>query len=264
MDCGLKDRVAVVTGGSSGIGLATVGRMLAEGAKVAFCARDEQRLEAARAGLEARFGTDAILAAPCDVLDADALARFRAQVEDRFGATDILVNNAGRARMSSFADTDDTAWREELELKFFGLIHPTRAFLPLLEASDSAAIVCINALLAQQPEPHLVATSAARAGALSLVKSLSREFAPKGIRVNSILLGIIESGQWDRRYQAQAADGETREEWLAAIARDRGVPLGRFGTPDEVAAAIVFLASPLASYITGAALDVSGGHAHHV
>ncbi len=264
MDLGLADKIAVVTGGSSGIGLATADLLLGEGAKVAFCGRDPDRLANARADLESRHDADRILAATCDVVDPAQVARFRDGVVARFGATDILINNAGQARRSSFAETSDQDWRDELELKFFGVIHPVRAFETLLERSECGAIVCVNALLAVQPETRLVATSAARAGLLNLTKSLSMDLAPKGIRVNSILLGIIDSGQWSRRYEALPDKSVSRRDWLAGLARERGIPLGRLGRSSEPAAAIVFLASPMASYTTGAALDVSGGHARHV
>ncbi len=264
MDLGLTDKVAVVTGGSSGIGLATADLLLGEGAKVAFCGRDPDRLATARADLESRHDADRLLAATCDVVDAAEVARFRDGVVARFGATDILINNAGQARRSSFAETSDQDWRDELELKFFGVIHPVRAFETLLERSECGAIVCVNALLSVQPETRLIATSAARAGLLNLTKSLSMDLAPKGIRVNSILLGIIDSGQWSRRYEALPDKSISRQDWLAGLARERGIPLGRLGRSSEPAAAIVFLASPMASYTTGAALDVSGGHARHV
>lgn len=104
----------------------------------------------------------------------------------------------------------------------------------------------------------MVATSAARAGVQNLLKSLATEFAPR-IRVNSIVLGLVVSGQWERRFEARADKAITREAWFAGVARDKGIPLARLGTPDEPARAIVFLASPAASYITGASLEVSGG-----
>lgn len=264
MDLGLNGRTAVVTGGSSGIGLATVELLLAEGANVAFCGRDPAKVAAVADALAARFDRGRILGHACDVRDGAAVAGLRDAVHARFGAADVLVNNAGRSMMKRFGETTDAEWRDELDLKFFGLIHPTRAFLPLLQASDAAAIVCVNALLSVQPEPWLAATAAARAGALSLTKTLSLDLADKGIRVNSVLLGVIESGQWQRRYDSQAPAGVTKDDWLAGLARERRIPLGRFGTPAEVASAIVFLASPRASYITGAALDVSGGNARHV
>ena len=258
MDLGLKGKVAVVTGGSSGIGLAAAERLLADGAKVAICARGKDRLEAAAGTLAGTHG-DAVFAAPCDVLDKSQVLQFRDAVLAKFGRADILVNNAGQARVSTFADTSDEDWEAELRLKFFSLIHPTRAFLPALEKSDAAAIVCVNSLLARQPEPHMVCTSAARAGVQNLMKSMSVEFASKGVRVNAILLGVVVSGQWERRYAAQAKPGQSREDWLREQARARHIPLGRFGRPEEAAAAIVFLASPAAAYITGASLEVAGG-----
>lgn len=263
MDFGLRDKVAVVTGGSSGIGLATANMLLTEGARVAICGRDQDRLQRAADDLRSRHDAERLIAIRCDVLVPGDVAAMRDGVQQSFGAVDVLINNAGQARQSNFETTSDQDWRDELELKFFSLIHPTRTFLPLLEKSDVASVVCVNALLAKQPEARLLATSAARAGALNLVKGMSLEFAPKGIRVNAILLGIIDSGQWRRRFESQAQAGISYDAWQADIAADRGIPLGRFGRPEEPAAAILFLASPLSSYITGASIDVSGGHARH-
>lgn len=255
MDLDLKGRVAVVTGGTSGIGLEAARLLLAEGARVAICGRNPERLAAAVADLG---GGENLLAVPCDVLDKAQVAALRKAVADRFGAVDMLINNAGQGRVSTFANTDDEAWTEELNLKFFSVIHPTRAFLDDLKASPVGSIVVVNSLLARQPEPHMVCTSAARAGVQNLVKSLSREFAPD-VRVNSILLGVIISGQWRRRFEAQGAPGQSFTDWIGNEARARKVPLERFGEPEEPARAIVFLASPAASYITGAMIEVSGG-----
>ena len=258
MDLGLNGKVAVVTGGTSGIGLATARLLLAEGAAVAICGRDQARLAAAKSSLLGNAAEKALLALPCNVLDKEAVGRFAAAVEQWSGRCDILVNNAGQARMSTFADTTDEAWREELELKFFSQIHPIRAFKPMLEKSETAAILTVNSLLAYQPEPYMVATAAARAGAQSLVKSLAREFAPR-IRVNSIMLGLVDSGQWERRFAVRKDPAQTREDWYADIARSRQIPMERLGEPDEVARAIAFLCSPAAGFITGAQLEISGG-----
>jgi NAD(P)-dependent dehydrogenase (short-subunit alcohol dehydrogenase family) len=258
MDLGLNGKVAVVTGGTSGIGLATARLLLAEGAAVAICGRDQARLAAAKSSLLGNAAEKALLAVQCNVLDKEAVGRLAAAVEQWRGCCDILVNNAGQARMSTFADTTDEAWREELELKFFSQIHPIRAFKPMLEKSETAAILAVNSLLAYQPEPYMVATAAARAGAQSLVKSLAREFAPR-IRVNSIMLGLIDSGQWERRFAVRKDLAQTREDWYADIARSRQIPMERLGEPDEVARAIAFLCSPAAGFITGAQLEISGG-----
>ncbi|CAA2104061.1 SDR family oxidoreductase [Variovorax paradoxus] len=263
----LAGRVAVVTGGSSGIGLATVELLLGCGASVALCGRNAERLDAAVAGLRKQHPGARLFSQPCDVLDAGAVRAFAAASEAALGPASMLVNNAGQGRVSTFADTDDAAWTEELNLKFFSVINPTRAFLPQLAtqraALGDASIVCANSLLARQPEPHMVATSAARAGLLNLVRSMATEFAPQGVRVNGILIGLVESGQWRRRFEAREDKSLGWAAWSGQLAKNKHIPLGRLGLPTEAARAILFLASPLASYTTGSHIDISGGLSRH-
>jgi len=263
MDLELRDKVAVVTGGTWGIGLATARLLLQEGAFVAICGRNEARLAAAQSSLLGNENPTRLMAVRCDVLNQDEVGAFASAVERWSGRCDILINNAGQARMSTFSDTTDEAWREELELKFFSQIYPIRAFRPFLDKSDAASILAVNSLLAYQPEPYMVATAAARAGAQNLLKSLAREFAPR-IRVNSVMLGLIDSGQWERRFAAREDRSQSRDDWYSQIARARQIPMSRLGKPEEVARAIAFLSSPAAAFITGAQLEISGGTSRHI
>ncbi|MBW5262775.1 SDR family oxidoreductase [Streptomyces poriferorum] len=255
MDLRLKGHRILVTGGSSGVGLATIRMLLEEGARVATCGR---RADALAKALDGLAGPDALYHAPCDVRDEAAVQAFTEAAADHLGGLDGLVNNAGASRMKPFADTTNDDWRDELELKFFGVLNPLNAALPHLRASGHASVVNINAVLAKQPETALMTTSAARAGILNLSTSLSRELAPDGIRVNSVCLGLVDTGQWERRYAASGSPLDYTA-WQTALAADRGIALGRLGNADEVAYAVTALLSPRASYITGTTVDVCGG-----
>src|SRR5262249_9060186 len=175
-DLGLRDRVALITGGSAGIGLATARTFLEEGARVAICARGGERLEAAAAAVRALPGAR-VYPRGCGAPQPHPVTPLAGSADAELGGVDVLVNNAGQGRFLTFRDTTDEQWRHELELKFFSIIHPVRAAYPHLRARGGGAIVVVNAVLARQPEPHMVPTSAARAGVLNLTRSLAEEFA---------------------------------------------------------------------------------------
>ncbi|MDZ7911968.1 MAG: SDR family oxidoreductase [Rhodococcus sp. (in: high G+C Gram-positive bacteria)] len=260
MDLQMKDRTYLVTGGSSGVGLATVEALLEEGANVVTCARDEERLR----GVVARLpGGERVLGLAADVRNPESVTALAHAAEARFGGIDGVVNNAGSSRMKPRSEATLDDWRDEMDLKFSSVLNTVDATLPMLRRSGIGSIVNISAVLARQPEVRLVTTSAARAGLLNLSKSLSIELAPEGIRVNSVSLGLVDTGQWRRRYE-ESGTSETFTEWEAEIAADRGIGLGRFGHADEVAAMIVTLLSPRSSYVTGTSLDVCGGVARYV
>ncbi|WP_420178841.1 SDR family oxidoreductase [Paenarthrobacter sp. TA1.8] len=262
MDLQLKDRTVVVTGASSGVGLATARYLLSEGARVAACARDAGRLAAAFDEFS-WADKDSIYLASCDVTDQDATNSFIAGTLNRFGAVDGLVCNAGRSLMATLQDTTDQQLRDEFSLKIFGVLNMVRSARSALNASPHGSVVNVNAILSRQPELRLAATSAARAALLNLTHSLAEDLATEGTRVNSVLLGLVDTGQWRRRFE-EAGSELDYEAWSAEIAANRGIKLGRFGTAEEVAFHIVSLLSPLSGYTTGATIDVGGGVGRYV
>ncbi|MFO7246287.1 MAG: SDR family oxidoreductase [Thermaerobacter sp.] len=262
MDLGLRDRVVIVTGGSAGIGLATVETFAREGARVAACARDLERLQAAVEPIRSATGAE-IMTLACDVTRPDQVEAMVRQVVDRWGGVDVLVNNAGRAVPGGFEQLTDADWQADLEVKLFSQIRCSRAVLPHFKARGRGSIVNVNAIFGKQPDRYFFATSVNRAACIALTKTLAREAAAYGVRVNSVNIGFVVSAQWENIRKRRAPDLEP-EAFFAQFVKDWDVPLGRFGQPEEAAAAIVFLASDRASYITGAVLDVDGGMARYL
>ena len=260
----VEGKVAVVTGGSSGIGLAAVEILVAEGAKVAWCGRDEQRLVESKLYILEKYPQAHVFTQVCNVLDKEDVKNFAHIVKQHLGNVDMLINNAGQGRVSTFENTQDEDWMKEIELKYFSVLYPIRAFLDDLKSSNIGSVTNVNSLLALQPEPHMIATSSARAALLNLTHSLAHEFIQYNVRVNSILLGMVESAQWKRRYETRSDPNQSWQDWTANIAKKRGIPMARLGKPEEPANALVFLASPLASYTTGSTIDVSGGFNKHL
>lgn len=258
MDLGLRGKVAIVTGGSEGIGKAAAQSMAAEGAKVVICARRAEVLEAAAAEIRAATGGD-VLAIPTDVTQPEQVKQLFDQTIAAFGRIDILVNNAGASAARSFEEVTDEIWRADLDLKLFGAIHCTTAALPYMKAQGGGRIINITTPGGKAPAARSVPTSVSRAAGIALTKELSKEYAANNILVNTVCIGLIKSGQHEKRFaQAQAQDATlTLDSWYDNMGKS--VPLGRVGEEREAGDLIAFLASERASYITGTAINVDGG-----
>ncbi|MFM1653163.1 SDR family oxidoreductase [Brevibacillus sp. B_LB10_24] len=257
MDLGLSNKVAVIMGGTSGVGMKAAEMFLQEGAMVAICGRNQDRMESACKHLQQFGSSDRVFAQTCDVTSQADVNRFINQAAENFGGIDILVNSAGQSVMGHFFDITDEQWREQIDLKYFAIIYAVRAVFPYMVKRGGGRIVNINATLAKEPERHMVATAATRAGLLNLSKTLSHELAGNNILVNSVSLGLIRTDQWERRRLKNAPDMEP-EAYYNELARKRNIPLGRVGEPEEVASVILFLASKQASYVSGSTIEAAG------
>jgi len=252
MELGLKGKVAVVTGGTEGIGKATAIRLAKEGAKVAICGRSQDKLDKAAAEIM-KAGGEA-LAVVADVSRAAAIEKLMAAVIARFGRIDILVNNAGTSIRGNFLEVDDKKWNEDLELKLFGAIRCSRIALPHMKKQGGGRIINITTSGAKQPGAGSMPTTVSRAAGLALTKALSKEFAADNILVNTVCIGKIKSGQHERRY---TKEGISADEYYGRLVKD--IPLKRVGEAEEVANVIAFFASDAASYVTGCSLNLDGG-----
>ena len=257
MDLGLRGKVAIVTGGSDGLGLATARRLATEGSAVAICGRDAGRLKEAAEGLRSD-GAD-VLDIQADVTRSGDLEALVSSTVERFGRLDILVNNAGTSAARGFDTVDDAAWQADLELKLFAAIRCVRLCVPHMRQSGGGRIVNILNTGAKTPGARSLPTSVSRAAGLALTKALSKELAPDGILVNAVCIGLVKSGQWERRWSHDGRPG-TLESFYERMARERDVPVGRVGEADELGALVTFLVSAQAAFITGVAINFDGGH----
>jgi 3-oxoacyl-[acyl-carrier protein] reductase len=252
MELGLKGKVAAITGGSDGIGRATALRLAREGARIAICGRSQEKLDNTLAELK-KAGAD-VLAVSADMSQAADIDRFMKSVIDRYGRVDILVNNAGTSARGKFMEIEDKAWDADINLKVFGAIRCTRLAIPHMKKNGGGSIVNITISSAKQPGAASYPTSVSRAAGLALTKALSREFAPDNIRVNTVCIGKIKSGQHAARY---TREGRSAEAYFAEVSKE--IPLGRVGEASEVADVITFLVSDAASYVTGTSVNLDGG-----
>jgi NAD(P)-dependent dehydrogenase (short-subunit alcohol dehydrogenase family) len=251
LELGLKGKVAIVTGASDGLGRACAERFGRSGARVAMCARRPDVLEAAAGAVQKAGGE--VLALPTDVTRPADVEAFVAAVLSRFGGVDILVNNAGTSSAAAFEAVDDTAWQYDFDLKVMAAIRFCRRVVPSMKARGGGAILNVTTIGGKAPAARALPTSLTRAAGINLTKSLANEYAPAGIRVNTVCLGIVKSAQWTRRLTGDP------EAFYQDVVKKRGIPLGRVGEAEEFADLVAFLVSDRARFITGTAINFDGG-----
>jgi 3-oxoacyl-[acyl-carrier protein] reductase len=252
MDLQLTDQVAIVTGGSRGLGLASATALAAEGCRVAVCARGEKTLGEAAATLREIAGSEGrVLPIVADVSTAAGVETVVQQASGVFGRLDILVNNVGIARGSTIVDTTDAEWHEALDQTLFPAVRMSRLVVPYMRRQGGGVVLMIASIWGRESGGRMT-YNAVKAAEISLAKSMAQQLARDNIRVNSVAPGSIlfSGGSWDRR-RRDDPDG------IAEFVR-RELPFGRFGRPEEVGAVVAFLASPRASWISGASVPVDG------
>lgn len=252
MDLGLKGKVAVITGGSKGIGKGIAKALASEGCRVVICARGQEALEAA--GKELKNSGAEVLALPLDVTRKADVVRLREETLKTFGQVDILVNNVGGNKRGKFADTTDQDWRDIIDLNLLSHAEVSRAIIPEMQKQGSGTIVFISSIFGRESGgPTLSIYNATKSALISMSKIMASELAGDGVRVNSVAPGSIRfpGGSWDRRC---IENPEAMAEFVK-----KELPIGRFGTVEEVADVVCFLTSDRASLITGACITVDGG-----
>ena len=254
MEIRLDGRVAMITGGSMGIGLAIATRMAASGADVALLARRPEVLAVAQKSVQAG-ARGRVLTVSCDVAKADDVARAYAEVMAGLGRVDVLVNNAGTSQTGAFTSITDEVWQADLDLKLFAAIRLTRLVWPQMTERRWGRVINVLNIGAKAPKAGGAPTAVSRAAGMALTKVLAGEGAAHNVLVNSLHVGLIESDQWVRRHAHQQSD-TPYEEFLAQMGKS--IPMGRVGTAEEFANVACFLASDAAGYVTGTSINVDG------
>ncbi len=258
MDLELAGKVAVITGGSVGIGLAVALGLAKEGVHVVLCARDEARLEKMAADIASAHGVTA-LGVPADVSRADGIARVVAIAQDTFGGVDILINNAGTGSNETILAAPDDKWQYYWDLHVMASVRLARSLVPLMIKRGGGVILHNASICAKQPLGYEPIYNVTKAALMMFSKCLSDEVIKHNIRVNCINPGLILTQDWEKTAAQLTAGTEvTWEQYLDRIARDNA-PIGRFATPEELADFFVFLCSPRASYCVGSTYYVDGG-----
>lgn len=252
MNLELNGRVAIVTGGTQGIGKACALKLAAEGASVVIAARDQERL--ASVANEIRSAGGQVTTVSADVSKDTECARIISETIAAYGKVDILINNAGTSATGEFESVTDEGWQADFDLKLFAAIRLARLAIPFMKQQSWGRIINVTNIGAKQPAAKSMPTTVTRAAGLAMTKALSREFAPNNILVNSVCIGLIKAGQHERK---AAKAGINVEQLYDNLGKD--IPLGRVGRAEEVANVVAFLASEAASYVTGSSINLDGG-----
>ena len=259
MDLELKDKVAVITGGSIGIGLAVAEGLAQEGVHLALCARNEERLQAKVNEISEKYGVKAI-GVPADVTQADDLRRFVSVVNTEFGdGIDIVINNAGTGSEETIMDASDDRWQYYWDLHVMAAIRLSRGLVPLMRKRGGGVILNNASICATQPLYYEPIYNVTKAALVMFSKCLAHELIPENIRVNTINPGLVLTPDW-RKTATLLTEGKdmTPDDYLDQIAKDNA-PIGRFASPEEMAHFFVFMCSPRASYCVGSTYYVDGG-----
>ncbi len=258
MDLGLKGKIAVITGASSGIGLAAAKGLAAEGVHIALCARNEKNVAEAVKEIQNEFGVRA-LGTPADVTKPGDIHSFVSRIEKDFGGADILINNAGTGSEETIMDAPDDRWQYYWDLLVMSAVRMSRALVPFMRKGGSGVIINNASICAIQPLVHEPIYNVTKAAMVMLSKCLANELIRENIRVNCINPGLILTPAWRAGAESLASrEGITAEEYLDRIAIQY-TPIGRFATPEELANFFVFLCSERASYCVGSTYYVDGG-----
>lgn len=258
MDLQLKDKVAVVTGASLGIGLAVAEGLAQEGVHLALCARDQDRLADATAHFSDQYGIKT-LCVQADVSSADDITRFVSAIEREFGGADILINNAGTGGGETIMDAPDEKWDHYWDLHVMAAVRLARGLAPFMKQRGGGVILHNASICSLQPSEYEPIYNVTKAALSMFSKCLSNELIKDNIRVNTINAGLIMTPDWMKTAKMLSPEmGLTPEQYLDKVARDNA-PIGRFATTQELANFFVFLCSPRASYCVGSAYFVDGG-----
>ncbi len=258
MDLELTGKVAVVTGGSDGIGLAIAQAFAAEGAHSLICARDEQRLKEA-AALVGAGGKVRCVGVQADLSHRDGPARVAAAAHREFGGIDFLINNAGTGTNETIMEADDEKWDRFWNLHVMAAVRLARALVPMMKARGGGVILNNASICASQPLGYEPIYNVTKAALVMLSKCMANEFIGLNIRVNAVNPGLIKTRDWVKTATALGAkEGISADEYLSRIAKENA-PIGRFATPEELASFFVFLCSQRASYSVGSSYYVDGG-----